>query len=119
MSPDEWGKDRLDDLAYQVRTVASLTTLVATHDAKIDGLGDDIDALREAHREFVTDSRRALESWNQACDRKVTRLESKIDEQARLVQANKWTPTQWAAILGPTFAAFVGLAAVLLGGGGG
>lgn len=131
MSPgDEWNDKRLDDLAHQVRVVAALTTLVATHDAKIDGLFDDVQAIVAARdknmarydkslEELRDEHRAAVRAWSEACDKKVDRLEAKIDAQAQAAQANKWSPTQWAAVLGPTMAALIGLAAVLLGGGGG
>ena len=117
MVPERWSDDRLDDLSHQVRVVASLTTLVATHTAKIDGLGDDVEAIQVAHREFVADSRDALAAWSRACDIKVDRLERKIDAQAERAQASRWTPTQWVAVLGPTLSALIAAAAVLLTGG--
>ncbi len=118
MVPERWSDDRLDDLAQQVRVVASLSTLVATHHAKIDGLDDSVKAGDAAHRQFVADSRASLVAWSEACDKKVSRLEHKIDAQAERAQANKWTPVQWAAILGPTSAALIGAVALLLTGGG-
>lgn len=127
MSPDEWGKDRLDDLAHQVRVVAALGGIVSAHTAQIDALKDDDtkrDRLRDANiaryekrlEDLRDEHRDAVRKWSEACDAKVARLERKIDEQAVRAQANRWTPTQWAAVLGPTLAALVGLAAVLLGG---
>jgi hypothetical protein len=108
VSPDEWGKERLDDLAYQVRTVAALTTLVATHDAKIDGLGDDVEALRTAHREFVADSREALRIWSEACDKKIQRIEARLDRDRA---SHEWTLsaklTLFAALFGPLLGALV------------
>ena len=38
------------------------------------------------------------------------------DECRANASAGRWTPTQWAAVLGPTGAALIGLVAVLLGG---
>lgn len=130
MSPaDEWGKDRLDDLASQVRMVASVTTLVATHDAKIDAIIDDvrsIERMRDANvtrfekrlDELAVEQRKAVKEWSRACSEQVARLEAKIDAQVLAQQANRWTPTQWAAVLGPTFAALIAAVALIVTGGG-
>ena len=114
MSPEEWPTSRLDDLAAQVRVIASLTTLVATHTTKIDGLDDDVDALRELHREFVRDSKAMLEQINRTCETRVNRVEVKVDE---LTRAQRWTPAQWSAILGPTLVALIGAVALVVTGG--
>ncbi len=61
--------------------VASLSTLVATHDAKIDGLGDDVRGLRELHREMLVEMRATLATYNAECEKKIVRVEAKIDKQ--------------------------------------
>lgn len=114
VTPDEWNDRRLDDLAAQVRVVASLATQVATHTAKIDGADDDIKALREMLRDFVTESRKVLVAFNATCETRVQRVEMKVDE---LTRAQRWTPAQWAAIVGPALTALIGAAALVIVGG--
>lgn len=118
MTPDEWPDRRLDDLAAQVRMVASLSTLVATHDAKIDGQGEEIDAIREMLREAVVRVEKAMDAISVECDRNSSRVEKKVDRQAEKIEqltvAQRWTPTQWAAVLGPALTALIGAVALVL-----
>ncbi len=116
MSPDDWTDGRLDDLAAQVRALAAVSTLVATHAAKIDGVEDDVKALRDMHRDFVTESRKVLEAFNVSCETRVARVERKVDE---LTRAQRWTPGQLALVIAPTIAAVASIAVALISGGGG
>ena len=106
MTLEEWNDRRLDDLAAQVRVMAALATQVATNSANITGHDDDIARLG-----------RMLEQVGRVCEEHTNRIEKKIDDQAKMALANKWTPTQWAAILGPTLVALIGLVGVLVTGG--
>lgn len=90
---DDWPNGRLDDLATEVRLVASLVPLVAKHDAEIEG-------VKENQRE----SKRTLE-----------RIESKVDN---LSSAGRMTPKQWAATLGPVAIALIGAVGLVLAKGG-
>lgn len=98
--------------------VASLSTLVATHDAKIDGQGEEIDAIRELLREAIVRMEKAMAAISVECDRNSTRVEKKVDRQAEkidaLTAAQRWTPTQWAAVLGPAITALIGAVALVL-----
>ncbi len=123
MTLEEWNDRRLDDLAQQVRVVAALTAQVVTHDAKIDGLEDDVERGRRSIAETADQFQRALEAFDKSCDAKVSRLERALqkhedstakesvkreaaekelrDEIGELAKASRWTPTQWVAIIGP------------------
>lgn len=118
MTPERWSDDRLDDLASQVRFVASLATQVATHHAEISGHEDDLKNVREAQREAMTRMERTLEVIGKTCEDHTRRVEVKVDTQAKKIEtltaAQRWTPTQWAAILGPTLTALIGAAALVL-----
>ncbi len=93
MVPERWSDDRLDDLAGQVRTVAGLSTQVGVQGANIDALEDAVV--------------------------RIERLTIEIRDECRAnAKARQWTPTQWAAVLGPTMAALIAAAAVLMTGGG-
>jgi hypothetical protein len=101
--------------------VSSLTTLVATHDAKIDGQADDIQALRDALREAVQDLRTTLQGFDKACENKVARIEKAIDDQAKKIDAQatarQWTPAAKATIIAAVSSPFVAaLMTVLLNG---
>lgn len=117
MTTDKWSDERLDDLATQVRFVATLATQVATHHAEISGLDDDVKGLRDALREAMARMEASLIAVGKTCEEHTRRVERKIDEQATAAAANKWTPTQWVAILGPTLVALIGLVGVLITGG--
>lgn len=86
---ERWSDDRLDDLAHQVRTVSSMTSQLATHDAKIDGL---VDALARMQAT-------------------IAQLREETHEQAR---ATAWTPMVRAAVLGPTMASLVAAVSLVL-----
>lgn len=98
--------------------MASVASLVAGHTAKLDALDGDAHTLRDAQRDGVAEFRRVLEEFNRACEKKVERFEKAMEEQARqvdsLTKAQRWTPTQWSAILGPTLVALIGAAALVL-----
>lgn len=116
--PERWSDDRLDDLASQVRFVASLVTQVATHDAELTGLDDDVRALREAVRDGSVRTEVALTGVAKACEDQTSAVRLEVRDQAaelrRLTVAQRWTPTQWAAILGPALTALIGAAALVL-----
>ena len=87
-----WNDARLDDLSRQVRMVAGLATQVGVQSANIDALEDSL--------------------------KRIERLIGEVRDECRAnANAGRWTPTQWAAVLGPTGAALIGLVAVLVGGG--
>lgn len=86
---ERWSDDRLDDLAHQVRTVSSMTSQLATHDAKIDGLVESLARVQAT----------------------VVGLREESREQAR---ASAWTPMVRAAVLGPTMASLVAAVALIL-----
>lgn len=118
MTTDKWPNERLDDLATQVRLVASLTTQVATHHAEISGHDDDIRALRQAQAEAIAKTERMLETIGQTCERHTSVVRQEVREQAveirKLTAAQRWTPAQWSAILGPTLVALIGAVALIL-----
>lgn len=118
MSPEKWSDERLDDLAYQVRAVAAVAAQVATHHAEISGLKDDDLAMREALREAMSRMEKALGSVARTCEDHTTAVRMDVREQnaeiRKLTAAQRWTPTQWAAILGPTLTALIGAAALVL-----
>jgi hypothetical protein len=115
---EEWNDRRLDDLAAQVRFVASLATQVATHHAELSGLDDDVKALREAQREAIARMEVALLEVGKTCEKHTEAVRLDVREQGleirKLTVAQRWTPTQWAAILGPTLTALIGAAALVL-----
>ncbi len=117
MPADAWSNQRLDELSERVRVVLALATDVGVHTAQLDGLGDDIRLLRESQREAIRDLRVMVEAIGRACEEHTRRVERKIDEQAKVAAANRWSPTQWAAVLGPTLTALIGAAALILTGG--
>lgn len=108
MTPEnEWTTGRINDLAAQVRTVASVVTLVATHDVKIDAHSEDILALRENQREAVKEFRDTLVAFDKACEKKVERLEAAIGTR-------RWSPMAIVGLVAAiTSPAGVALAAVL------
>lgn len=141
MTPlDRWSDDRLnerfrdlsdryEDLRGQVRTVASLTTLVATHDAKIDGAADDIAALRQLARDSTREYKEMLAGFDRTCEAKVSRLEKaiveqgktldrKIDAQADKIEehakAREWSPAVKVALIGAVFGPLMGAIALVL-----
>ena len=118
MTPERWTDDRLDDLAHQVRAVASVASLVAGHTAKLDALDDESHALRDAQRDATAEFRRVLSEFDRACEKKVERFEKAMDEQAKqvdtLTRAQRWTPTQWTAIITTGIAALGTLVGIVL-----
>lgn len=115
MTPDEdYDTRRIDGLLKSfgelTKAEAVLAERVATQDR---GLLE----LRDSQREAIRDLRLMVQAIGEACEGHTKRVEDKIDAQARAVQANKWSPTQWAAILGPTLTALIGAAALILTGG--
>lgn len=93
MVGDRWSDDRLDDLAHQVRVISSMTTQLATHDAKIDGLVERVHNLGKLVEEIR-------------------------DESRQHARANAWTPMVKAAVLGPTAASLIAAVALLFSRGG-
>jgi ElaB/YqjD/DUF883 family membrane-anchored ribosome-binding protein len=110
---DKWTDDRLDDLAAQMRAIASVATLVATHEVKIDGQSAEVKALREAQRDALKEFREVLQKFDDACEDRVRSLALRIEEQTR---ARQWTPQVKAAILGPTFASLIAALALVIRG---
>lgn len=82
-----------------MRAVASVTTMVATHDAKIDGLTDDVHAIQNQH------------------SRDLGRIEKLIlevrDECREQAKNNRWTPMVRAAVIGPTTASLIAAVALI------
>lgn len=129
MSPDEWTSGRLNDLAAQVRLVAALSTQVATHQVKIDGVESDIDRLTTVQREAFAELHRILQKFDEECDRKVQRLEKaikdqgvsldrKIDTQADKIEQQardrQWSPMVKAALFAPLLGSLGTALAVVL-----
>lgn len=109
MTPDEarqWTDGRINDLAQRVDIMQTAVNHVARHAVKIDSIEDDI-----------REGRAAIMAIAKTCEDHTRRVEQKLDEQVKAAQANKWSPTQWAAILGPTLTALIGAAALILTGG--
>jgi hypothetical protein len=120
MSPgDAWSDGRLDELAAQVRVFAAMTAQVATHEAKIDGLTDDVRMDRKIRDENIVrferlirdvrdENRAAVEKWSDACDAKIEKLAKRMDEQAA---ARQWTLasklTLFGVLFGPLFTSLV------------
>lgn len=87
-------------------------------DERVIGQADDIAAQREALREAVGRMETALVAVGKTCEQHTNAVRLDVREQGqeirKLTAAQRWTPTQWAAILGPTLTALIGAAAIVL-----
>jgi hypothetical protein len=98
MTTNEWNDRMIDELAARTR--------------------DDIASLRRNQEEAFTRTERMLEAIGQTCERHTQAVREEVREQGleirKLTAAQRWTPAQWAAILGPTLTALIGAVALLL-----
>lgn len=89
MTIDRWNDHRLDDLAVEVSRQRALSENVAR-------LAADMEAVAKDQKRI---------------DKNLETLDTKMDT---LQLANRWTPVQWAAIIGPALTALIGAAALVV-----
>jgi excinuclease UvrABC nuclease subunit len=98
MTTHEWNDRMIDELAARTR--------------------DDIAGLKQAQTEALTRTERMLEAIGQTCEKHTAAVQAEVREQGqeirKLTAAQRWTPAQWAAILGPTLTALIGAVALIL-----
>lgn len=98
--------------------MAALATQVATNSAKLDAHDDDVLELRKAIEGLARQAQEMLRAIKDDCDKNTARVERKVDKQTErldaLTAAQRWTPMQWAALLGPWGAAAIAALGVVL-----
>jgi len=87
-------------------------------DERSAGQGDDIEALRQMYREAMLRTEKMLGVIASTCEKNTDAVARTVEKQGErldaLTRAQRWTPTQWAAILGPTLTALIGAVALVL-----
>lgn len=94
---------RFDDLAAQVRMMATLATQVATHHAEISGHDDDIAALWRAQAEGWARAEKMLEGIGKSCERHTEAVQVEVRKQGdkidRLAASRRFTSAQWTTMI--------------------
>jgi chromosome segregation ATPase len=112
---DDRDERRIDGLLASYGELMSAISALEAESRATNARMDNSDRERRELREAIAGG---LREFDRACDAKVDRLDRKIEKVSTKIDnqalANRWTPTQWAAVLGPTLAAMIGLVAVLV-----
>lgn len=121
MTPDD-ERRRIDGL---LASYGEMRATLERLDERSSGQGEEIDGVRDALRMAMSHTEKMLAAIGVECDKNSARVEKKVDAQSKridrlsdkldaLAAARSWTPTQWAAILGPAIAGLSGAAAIVL-----
>jgi hypothetical protein len=114
VTPDDQAR-RVDGL---LASYGEMRATLERLDERAIGQADDIAAQREALREAMSRTQRMLEAIGATCEKHTQRVEKKVDDQAAkieaLTKAQRWTPTQWTAIITTGIAALGTLVGIVL-----